>query len=1068
MNPADQQRESIAIIGMAGRFPKAKDIAAFWDNIRSARECISFFKEEELSTMGIEFPRPDSRAVKARGVLENADMFDAALFGINPREAEVMDPQQRLFLECAWEALENAGYDSEREERLIGVFGGTSLNTYFINTLMSRPELLDLFSAYQLMVGNDKDFLTTRVSYKLNLRGPSLNIQTACSTSLVAACVACQNLLTYQCDMALAGCVSVTFPQKQIHWYQGGGITSPDGHCRAFDEKAQGTVPGEGVGIVVLKRLSEALADGDQIYAVIKGFAMNNDGSMKAGYTAPSEVGQAEAIAWAQAMAGVDPATIGYVETHGTGTPLGDPIEIAGLTRAFRAGTEAKNFCAIGSVKTSIGHLDVAAGIAGLINATHALHHKILPPSLNFETPNPKIDFANSPFYVNTKATDWKAGATPRRAGVSSFGVGSTNAHVVLEEAPAIEPSSASRSAHLLVLSAKTQTALDAATKNLAEHLKQNSNVNLADAAYTLQVGRRMFNHRRALVCSDVRDAIENLEKPVPPRVFTKATEQGKAPVVFMFPGQGAQKLNMGRELYESEPVFRAELDRCAEILKPYLGLDLRQVIYPANEVASNGAPASSTASSSDESNRAVPEAGVPSLKQTYITQPALFAVEYSLAKLWMSWGIQPDAMIGHSVGEYVAACLAGVFTLEDALKLVANRGRMMQELPSGSMLAVRLSESEIQPLLNAQLSLAGVNGATQCVISGVNEAVDALQQQLTERGVACHRLETSHAFHSPMVDPALAPFTKVVEQVKLTAPKIPFISDVSATWITDTQATDPAYWAKHMRETVRFAAGMSELLKNPKLTFLEVGPGQTLTALTRQHPAKGADRTVASSLSGATTEVAAMLTGLGQLWIAGVVVDWDGFYANERRHRVALPAYAFERKRFWIEPAPVSITPRVASNGHREHLVLNGTNGETGEVRNGSTTDSTTSLANGSAAQPEDSKPPQTTVQTKLRNLFTKLLGVDLADMAGRTTFLEMGFDSLLLTQASRGIERIFGVRIPFAQLLAKYSTFDLLAEFVESSAVANKNGASAESQIRRTINPLSAAARVVSTAVT
>jgi acyl transferase domain-containing protein len=1044
MNPADQQRESIAIIGMAGRFPKAKDIAAFWDNIRNARECISFFKEEELSTMGIEFPRPDSRAVKARGVLENADLFDAALFGINPKEAEVMDPQQRLFLECAWEALENAGYDSEREERLIGVFGGTSLNTYFINTLMSRPELLDLFSAYQLMVGNDKDFLTTRVSYKLNLRGPSLNIQTACSTSLVAVCVACQNLLTYQCDMALAGCVSVTFPQKQIHWYQGGGITSPDGHCRAFDEKAQGTVPGEGVGMVVLKRLSEALADGDQIYAVIKGFAMNNDGSMKAGYTAPSEVGQAEAIAWAQAMAGVDPATIGYVETHGTGTPLGDPIEIAGLTRAFRAGTEAKNFCAIGSVKTSIGHLDVAAGIAGLINATLALHHKVLPPSLNFETPNPKIDFANSPFYVNTKATDWKTGKTPRRAGVSSFGVGSTNAHVVLEEAPAVESSSASRSAQLIVLSAKTQTALDAATKNLAEHLKQNPALNLADMAYTLQVGRRMFNQRQALVCSDIREAIEILETPVPPRIFSKATEQGKAPVVFMFPGQGAQKLNMGRELYDSEPVFCAELDRCAEILKPHLGFDLRTVLYPE---------AGNT------------DAAQVQLKQTYITQPALFAVEYSLAKLWMSWGIQPEAMIGHSVGEYVAACLAGVFTVEDALKLVATRGRMMQELPGGSMLAVRLPENEIQPLLNAQLSLAGVNGATQCVISGVNEAVDALQQQLTERGVACHRLETSHAFHSPMVDSALAPFTKIVEQVKLNSPKIPFISDVTATWITESQATDPAYWAKHMRETVRFAAGMTELLKNPKLAFLEVGPGQTLTALTRQHPAKGADRTVASSLSGATTEVAAMLTALGQLWISGVSADWNGFYANERRHRVALPAYAFERKRFWVEPAPVSITPRLSSNGHRAEPISNGTTGETLNERNGSTTDLESAIS--TEAKPSaNSVSPQATVQTELRNLFTQLLGVNLTDMAGGTTFLEMGFDSLLLTQASRGIEKIFGVRIPFAQLLAKYSTFDLLASFVESASAENKNGSAVKTQSRLTINPVSTS-RVVSAAI-
>lgn len=517
MNSSEPQHESIAIVGMAGRFPKARNIAELWDNVKNRRECISFFNDEEFEAAGIEFPKRNGKVVKARGMLEDADKFDAAFFGINAKEAEVMDPQQRIFLECAHDALEDAGCDPEREARPIGVFAGASLNTYFISQLLAHPELQDTVNAYQLLLANDKDFLATRLSYKLNLRGPSLTVQTACSTSLVAVCVACQNLLTFQCDIAVAGCVSVTFPQKHNHLYQEGGITSPDGHCRAFDEKAEGTVPGEGAGVVVVKRLSDAIADGDSIYAVIKGFAMNNDGAMKAGYTAPSETGQAEVIAWAQAMAGVNPESIGYVEAHGTATPLGDPIEIAGLTRAFRTGTERKNFCAIGSIKTVIGHLDVAAGMAGLINATLALHHRTIPPSLNFDAPNPKIDFSNSPFYVNTQAVEWKESSAPRRAGVSSFGIGSTNTHVILEEAPQTTAGAAPRShsPQLLVLSARTEATLAGMCRNFAVHLRDHPEQDLADVAFTLQTGRRIFEHRRAIICCSREEAIQLLESAV-------------------------------------------------------------------------------------------------------------------------------------------------------------------------------------------------------------------------------------------------------------------------------------------------------------------------------------------------------------------------------------------------------------------------------------------------------------------------------------------------------------------------------------------------------------------------
>src|SRR5260221_5725729 len=578
-----QQKNSggIAIVGMAGRFPKAKNIDEFWRNLCDGVEGVSFFSDEELEAAGVDFPKSNSSYIKARGILEGAELFDAAFFGVNPREAEITDPQHRIFLECAWEALENAGCDPAKFDGAIGVFAGVSMNTYRAHTLFSHPELVAQLNEHQLMLGNDKDFLPTRVSYKLNLRGPSLNIQTACSTSLVAVCVACQNLLNYECDAALAGAVSITFPQKRGYHFQEGGIASPDGHCRAFDAKAAGTVAGEGVGIVVLKRLEDALADGDTVYAVIKGFALNNDAADKIGYTAPSVEGQAEVIATAQAMAGFAPETIGYVETHGTGTPLGDPIEIEGLAKAFRSGTAKKNFCAIGSVKSSVGHLDTAAGVTGLIKTALALHHKKIPPSLHFESPNPKIDFANSPFFVNAKLAEWKNGATPRRAGVSSFGIGGTNAHVVLEEATASEISAASRPAQLLLLSAKTETALDEATVNLAEHLKQNPTLNLADAAYTLQLGRHEFAHRRMLVCRDTNDATKVLEARDVKQFFTCVSKHENLPVVFMFPGQGAQQVNMARELYEHEPVFREQVDLCCEILKPQLGFDLRTVLYP-------------------------------------------------------------------------------------------------------------------------------------------------------------------------------------------------------------------------------------------------------------------------------------------------------------------------------------------------------------------------------------------------------------------------------------------------------------------------------------------------------
>jgi len=915
--PKEINGSEIAIIGMSGRLPGAKDIKVFWQNLQDGVESVSFFRDEELLSSGVDPTLlNNSNYVKANAVLSDVDLFDAEFFGFSPKEAEIIDPQHRLFLEYAWEAIENAGYDPETYEGSIGVYAGAEINAYLLNNIYPNFGLSDL----QTLLGNDKDYLSSRVSYKLNLKGPSVTVQTACSTSLVAVHMACQSLLNGECDISLAGGVAVRLPQKAGYVYQEDMIYSPDGHCRAFDAQAQGTVFGSGVGIVVLKRLADAITDGDHIHAIIKGSAINNDGSLKVGYTAPSRDGQAAAIAEAQVIAGIDPETVSYIEAHGTGTALGDPIEVAALTQVFRASTQKKGFCAIGSVKTNFGHLGAAAGVAGLMKTVLALKHQMIPPSLHFEQPNPKIDFANSPFYVNSKLSQWKTDGTPRRAGVSSFGIGGTNAHVVLEEYCSVdltpptplpckgrgEPDSPllageglgerleappkgslekSRPCHLLILSAKTSSALETATANLAEHLKQHPDLNLADIAYTLQVGRRTFDHRRMVVCQNLNDAVKALESPEPQRAFTHYQQPSHRPIVFMFSGQGAQYANMARELYEIEPTFRKQVDSCSDILNPLLGLDLRHVLYPSKEQEQEAAS---------------------QLKQTAIAQPALFVIEYALAKLWMEWGITPSAMLGHSIGEYVAATIAGVFSLEDALALVTARGQLMQKLSSGTMLAVPLPEKEVQPLLGQTLSLAAINGLSSCVVSGPTEAVEALQNQLASQGVECRLLHTSHAFHSQMMEPILEPFTERVKQVSLKPPQIPYLSNVTGTWITAEQATDSNYWVKHLRQTVRFAEGLQELLKEPAQILLEVGPGKTLSTLARRHPDKQAEQVVLSSVRHPQelgSDVAFLLNALGQLWLAGVKVDWSGFYTHEQRHRLPLPTYPFERQRYWIEP---------------------------------------------------------------------------------------------------------------------------------------------------------------------
>jgi amino acid adenylation domain-containing protein len=891
-------QKDIAIIGMAGRFPGAKDIDTFWQNLCDGVESIHFFSNEELESEGIDRDLLDNpNYVKAIGYLEDIDQFDAAFFGYPPREAELMDPQQRLLHECAWQVFENAGYNVDQIAGKVGVYVGSGTNTYLINNLIPNRELQESIGVFKLMITNKVDFLPSRISYKLNLRGPSVNVQTACSTSLVAVHSAVQSLLRGECDMALAGGVTVSVPQKTGYLYQQDTIASPNGHCCALDFKALGTVDGSGIGVVLLKRLDLALRDRDNIHAVIKGSAINNDGAMKVGYTAPSVDGQVEVIS--EAMRDIDPNTITYIETHGTGTVLGDPIEIAALAQAYKGHTQKKGFCALGSVKTNVGHLDTAAGVTGLIKTVLAIKHKMLPPTLHFEQSNPQIDFTNSPFFVNNKLSEWKSNGAPRRAGVSSFGIGGTNAHIILEEAPEqlsavrnlhLEKESTDHASHLILLSARTEAALEKTTANLIEYLTQHPDVNPADVAFTLSVGRKVFAHRRMLVCKSMGEATDTLRQLPSEQVFTQVQKSVTQPVVFMFSGQGSQYINMALGLYQGEKIFQQHIDHCAKILTPHLNLDLRKIIYP-------------------EPGETVTAA--TQLEQTAIAQPALFVIEYAMAQLLMTWGINPVAMVGHSIGEYVAACLAGVFSLEDALQLVALRGRLMQSMPSGAMLGIDLPETEVTELLHPGISLAAVNAPSRCVVSGNSDAIKDLEKKLKTQGIECLRLHTSHAFHSAMMEPILDPLAEHIKKITLAPPTKPYLSNLSGTWITAAEATNPEYWTKHLRSTVHFSQCVQTLLQTPENLLLEIGPGRTLATLVSRQIADKDELPPLCTLRHPKknhADLPFLLNTLGRLWLAGVPIDWSQFHKGNQSQRLALPAYPFEKKRYWIDPLPTGV----------------------------------------------------------------------------------------------------------------------------------------------------------------
>ncbi len=1003
----DDLSNSIAIVGMSGRFPGANDVATFWQNLCDGVESITHFSDEELEDDFDAEVRNDPNFVKARPILEDVDKFDAEFFSMYAKEAALTDPQQRLFLECSWEALEDAGYDPARIDTPVGVFGGSSMNTYMLRHLCANPATVDQFTSsyqvgqYPMFVGSAPDFFATRVAYKLDLKGPAVNVSSACSTSLLAIAQACQSLQLYQCDMALAGGASITFPQKRGYLHQEGGMVSPDGHCRAFDANAAGTIFGSAVGSVLLKRYDDAIADGDQIYAVIRGCGINNDGADKAGFTAPSVDGQAAAIREALDVAEVDARSIGYVECHGTGTPLGDPIEIAGLTQAYRDHTSDTGYCAIGSLKTNVGHLDAAAGVTGLIKTALALKNAKLPATLHYETPNPRIDFANSPFHVNDRLNDWPQREYPRRAGLSSFGVGGTNVHLVLEEAPAREETFVTDNRpQLLVCSARTPEALQQAQQNLAAHLRNHPEQPLADAAYTLMEGRRAFEHRAVVVANSHEEAARQLSSGS--IVATQAGSQ--RPVVFLFPGQGTQYPEMGRDLYENEPVFRAALDECAALLQPQLGEDLRALLYP-----------------SDATDK---ETAAERLRATILAQPAIFSVEYATAQLWLSRGIQPSAMLGHSVGEWVAAVLAGVVSLKDALTLVATRGRLMNAVAGGAMLSVRLPEADLLPLLNEQLDIAAINAPNLCVVAGPYDAIDALEQLLDTREVVHRRLHTSHAFHSAMMDEAVAPLLDAVSQVQLSAPTLPIYSCVSGQPLRDEEATSAEYWAHHMREAVRYADGIRTLVEQQSnAILLEIGPGNTLTTLAHQclRGVENSDIRTLHSLPDAGRDSAdhlQMLQCFGLLWAHGAEVDWQQIHQGTGQ-RVSLPTYPFQRQSHWVErPARNAAANTVPSCEQ-------------------TLTDPSEPVTQ--TEQTPDSAPVNDTRQQVLA-IFEELSGENFDGISDSTGFVELGFDSLFLTQVAQRLQKQFRVKLTFRQLLGDYGRLGLLVSMLEREGQATQ----------------------------
>ncbi|GEO10786.1 polyketide synthase [Segetibacter aerophilus] len=977
--------DDIAIIGMAVRLPSINTISEFWEILKEGRETTTFFTNEELSIHIDPSIKSHSNYVKARGVIDKIEEFDAAFFGINPKAAALMDPQQRVFLEITWEVLEQTGHLPEKYKETIGVYAGGGNNSYYINNVLPNPDVVDKVGAFNVMTLNEKDYIASRTAYELNLKGPAVGVYSACSTSLLAVAQAVDAVRKGYCSIAIAGAASITSPVKSGHLYEEGGILSKDGHCRPFDKDASGTVFSDGAGVVLLKSLKDAVRDGDTIYSIIKGVGVNNDGSGKGSFTAPAAEGQAGAISMAINDARLQPSDISFIEAHGTATAIGDPIEIEGLNLVFGQ-QQSKQFCAVGSVKSNVGHLTAASGIAGLIKTTLSLYHKQITPTLFYKQANPEIDFVNSPFYVSTELKAW-ATSEKRRAGVSSFGVGGTNVHVVVEEYENKEmESGGSRQMQLLTWSAKSPLSGKGYAEKLVEFLQHNKNENLADLAYSQHSTRAEFNHRYSTVVSTNEKDIAVLQRAIQSAetntVFEKPSE-----VVFMFPGQGSQYLNMGLGLYQNEPVYKQSIDTCAELLLPYLKIDIRHIIFP-------------TENSSDNAS---------ALNNTFYTQPAIFITEYALAKLWMSWGIHPTILCGHSIGEIVAAHLAGIFSLEDAIQFIVLRSKMVSELPKGKMLSIRTDVKSLKDILPQNLSIAAINSDDVIVVAGTEKDIVDFSDSLTTKEIPNKVLTTSHAFHSSMMEPIIDKLQKVAEGLVLHRPLKPIMSTVTGTWLTDAQAVDPKYWAEHVRRTVCFGDALKNILLEENPIFLEVGPGIVTTTLARKQTV-GKKITVVSSLQDKNNEYASLLQSLGKLWMYGLEPDWQLFYSNEKRKRLTLPTYAFDKKYCWIDPPIKSGVPaKVAVETNYDKIP-------------------TPTLL-------QELPMRKATLVKKIKQIIEDASGLEMEDDTTGISFLEAGLDSLLLTQLAITLKKEFAVPVTFRQLQEESNTIDLLAEYLEKA---------------------------------
>jgi amino acid adenylation domain-containing protein len=988
----DRSSSAIAIIGMAGRFPGANSIQELWDVLRDGKETISFFSPEELDPSIPESLRNDPLYVAARGIIPTAKEFDAGFFGLNPKMAEAMDPQQRLFLEISWEVLEQAGHLSSHFDGRIGVYAGTGMNTYYKNNILPNTKVMDRIGSFLADTFNEKDYIASRTAYQLNLKGPAVSVHAACSTSSLAIAQAVEAIRNGQCDVALAGGSSVTAPINTGHLYQEGSILSPDGHCRPFDENARGTIFSDGAGVILLKRLEDAERDGDVIHGVIKGIGINNDGGNKGSFTAPSTEGQADAISLAFLDAEVDPSEISYIETHGTATPVGDPIEIEGLKLAF--GEQAENgSCAIGSIKSNMGHLTGAAGVAGVIKTILALKNRQIPPSLGYENPNPSIDFENSPFYVNSKLSAWHSKGM-RKAGISSFGVGGTNVHIVVEEYENQQKTSnVKRPVQLLTWSAKSENSLAGYQKALGKFLESSSDYSLADVAHSLSRTRDLFAHRSFVVSGEIIETKETLLSEDNKHIKTNELQVVPSELAFLFPGQGSQYLQMGKSLYNEENVFRIAVDQCAELLKSDLKLDIRHIIYPEKN-------------STEAENK---------LKDTKFTQPALFVIEYALSQLWMSWGVKPTVLCGHSIGEFVAAHLAGIFSLEDALHLITMRGKLVSELPGGSMLSVRSTIEEVKNIIPETLSIAAINSDRLIVISGPDSDIENFAKALDKENIANKLLLTSHAFHSTMMNPVLDVFQEEVKKVTLNVPRLPIVSTVTGTWLTDAEATSSMYWTNHLREAVNFSGAMKTVLELEDPVLLEIGPGRALSTLSMQKKGLKSLASISSLSFPKENETAhhTVLSALGELWLHGVDINWKSFYEGQISQKVSLPSYVFDRKPCWVDP-PMD-QPPIETNINNNFV--NTTN------------------------QPVEPIPKQNTqimrkpiILNKISEIIEDNSGIEIEASEFNLSFLELGLDSLVLTQMAINIKNEFNTPISFRQLNDEFGSPNLLAEHLDS----------------------------------